>query len=81
MNGYGFYSHCIEFQGYRPNALQSLQDLRVWLWDNYGPGCELKISRAKGVKWAWDTEYENRRIYVNEDILVLFKLKFSGFDQ
>jgi len=77
MNGYGFYSHKIEFPSNRITALEDLQDIRVWLWENYGPGCELSASRKKGVKWAWDTENGNRRIYINDDILVMVKLKFS----
>ena len=77
MNGYGFYSHKVEFVGARPLALESLQDLRVWMWDNYGPGCELAISRKKDARWAWDTENNNRRLYVNEEILSILRLKWS----
>ena len=77
MNGYGMYSHKIEFLYDRYQALQDLQDIRVWMWENYGPGCELEISRKKDARWAWDTENGNRRIYVNDDSLVMIKLKFA----
>ena len=75
-NGWGRYKYSVSptvvnhIEGH-----QLLNDLREWCWSTYGPGAEIGWSK-KDAKWAWDTEHGNRRIYVNEDILIMFKLKF-----
>ena len=77
FNGFGKYSHKIEFYGYdKKEARKQMHELRVWLWENYGPGAELNIAPRLGLKWAWDTENGNCRLYINEDILTFYRLKF-----
>lgn len=77
MNGYSFYSHRLDFVGNRRAAIIELSTMRIFLWENYGPGCELEASKQLEAKWAWDTDHENRRLYVNPDILTFIQLKFS----
>ena len=58
---------------------QQLTEWREWCWATWGPGRELlwSITGAPDAVWAWDTEHNNRRIYLKSDAeLVLFELKF-----
>lgn len=63
---------------------QEFQELREWLWENYGPSMELEWSMSLArisqtePRWAWDTEHHNRRLYIRGDEeLTFLELKFS----
>lgn len=76
MNGYGFYDYVVNFTAYGPKGIKELHPVRIWLWENYGPSLELQAARDPELKWSWDTDHDNRRLYLKEDVLVLFKLKW-----
>jgi hypothetical protein len=77
MNGYGTFSHRLDFTGNYVDGRTNLQRVREWLWENYGPGAEYDVARMEGLKWGWDTDEYNRRIYVNPEQLSILQLKFS----
>lgn len=77
MNGYGTYSHKLDFIGRNLDSLRNLQAVRNWLWQNYGPGAELHLAMRDGFSWAWDTEHEHVRLYVNDNILTMLTLKWG----
>lgn len=63
---------------------QDFQELREWLWANYGPSMELEWAMAQAranrteARWAWDTEHRNKRLYIRGDEeLTFLELKFS----
>jgi hypothetical protein len=78
-NGYTWYKYYItpgNFEYHESRRL--LTDLRNWCWDTYGPSAELGWNQ-EGSLWAWDTEHNNKRIYLKSDAeMTLFKLKYSG---
>lgn len=56
-----------------------LSEWREWCWSTWGSGRELlwSITGTPDAVWAWDTEHNNKRIYLKSDAeLVLFQLKF-----
>lgn len=81
---YGWFTHMLDFKRSKPksgsvyvtyNDLQTrLLDMRIWMWDTYGPSCELAAydawlhSEKPAVNWCWDTENNHLRIYVTEDV-------------
>lgn len=82
MNGYGMWTHRIV-----PIDLADMLRLREWLWENYGPGAEWSWARwthrdscewSNPYVWAWQTDHGYRRIFVNQEILSHFILKFSN---
>lgn len=85
MNGYGSWSHRIDFfwggvkdwNHVTSSPTYGLHLVRCWLWENYGPGAELRLARSQQLLWAWDTDNDYCRIYVNTDILVALQLKFG----
>ena len=77
-NGYSFYKYSIS-----PNTVDLIKGaellikVRNWLWETYGPSAELGLTK-RGAIWAWDTEFNNRRLYLQSDAeLTMFKLKFG----
>jgi len=63
---------------------QDFQELREWMWENYGPSMELEWAMAQAranqteAIWAWDTEHKNKRLYLRGDAeLTFLKLKFT----
>lgn len=61
--------------------------IREWLWESYGASKELKHwlkhhhgdnteNTSHNPNWCWDTEYLQHRIYLSEDALVAFTLKW-----
>ena len=79
-NGHAHFAYLI--QPYTFDQIASRQQLaewREWCWATWGPGRELlwSITATPDAAWAWDTEHNNRRIYLKTDAeLVLFELKF-----
>jgi hypothetical protein len=69
-NGAGLFSHYITpvFQTTLADKLEFLE-YRKWCWATWGPGMEsewaIEIARDRDqeVKWAWLTEYKQKRIY------------------
>lgn len=62
-------------------------EIREWLWESYGPSKELKHwikhhrencieGTSHNVNWCWDTEYYEYRIYLSEDALTSFTLRW-----
>jgi len=78
MNGYGqgLFTHCI-----RPTWINSFQDFRIWLWENYGPSCELNLwvgIEHQSSDWAWYSDSGTRRLLVSERVLTHFILVFPA---
>jgi hypothetical protein len=77
-NGYNFYKYSIS-----PNTFDKIKgaelliEVRNWLWATYGPSAELGFTKRESI-WAWDTEFNNRRLYLQSDVeLTMFRLKFG----
>lgn len=75
-NGYGTFSHRIEFRG--GNRVKNWIQVRNWLWSQFGPSAEQSLAREQnfdGVqpKWAWDTEKAS--IYLKDEAYTTFVLK------
>lgn len=79
-NGYGSFKYLIQPTLFNQNTTrQQLAKWREWCWETWGPSRELlwAMTETPGVTWAWDTEHDNKRIYLKDDAeLVLFQLKF-----
>lgn len=61
--------------------------IREWLWESHGPSKELKHwikhkrdnlveQTSHNPNWCWDTDYHQYRIYLSEDAVVSFTLKW-----
>lgn len=79
-NGFGVYDYMIEPNWGVVSTDRQARFIgwRVWAWSNFGPGCELELVKYMPAKpkWAWTTEFNNLRLYLNDEALVVFKLKF-----
>lgn len=87
-NGSGYFTHVIDYFG-KYNESLSFQQHRAWFWESFGPSCEIEAFMRFGRlhdepidcisgRWAWNTEYGNRKIYVSDEAtLAFFTLKFS----
>lgn len=80
-NGYGFFTHRVEFIGYgsqhRKHTQQQWIRLRNWLWGRFGPSAEQALARPDNFdgqqpKWAWDSE--KSAIYLRDEALTEFLL-------
>jgi len=82
-NGYGFFSHRVEFIGGRSSQdrimiIRQWINARNWLWTQFGPSGEQALARAdnfNGVqpKWAWDSE--KSALYLKDEAYTAFVLK------
>ncbi len=77
-NGYGFFSHRVEFYGSQQIRFRQWIKARNWLWQQFGPSAEQALARAEyfdGVqpKWAWDSE--KSAIYLREEAYTMFQLR------
>ncbi len=77
-NGYGYFSHRVEFYGSQEYRIRRWIRVRNWLWQNFGPSAEQAFARAEYFdgtqpKWAWDSDKSS--IYLKEEALVLFQLR------
>lgn len=62
--------------------------LREWCWNTFGPSLEFRywlqhkspnrttMGKLHNTQWCWDTEFGKQRIYLSQDALVLFNLKW-----
>lgn len=61
--------------------------IREWLWEYHGPSKELKHwlehtrtnlleQTSHNLNWCWDTDYHQFRIYLSEDALTSFTLRW-----
>ena len=77
-NGYSFYKYSISPAVFeRGRAAELIIELRNWCWATYGPSTELGFTK-RGDKWAWETDYGKRRIYLQSDAeLTFWQLKFN----
>ena len=86
---HGWFSHMIDFRQHTfitksqggkryltTNDLQcQLTDMRIWMWDTFGPSCEIGQydawlhSEKNPTNWSWDTENNHLRIYVTEEVV------------
>lgn len=80
-NGYGFFTHRVQFIGYGVSTdkdrCQRYIDLRNWLWGRFGPSAEQFLARPEHFagqqpKWAWDAE--KSAIYLRDEALTEFIL-------
>ncbi len=75
-NGYGYFSHRVEFWG--SNRVLQWIRVRNWLWAQFGPSAEQCLARAdhfdgEKPKWAWDTE--KSAIYLEQEAFTMFQLR------
>jgi hypothetical protein len=77
-SGHGYFSHYVEPWGTTASVRQSIHDWRIWLWNNFGPGCErdlaMKEPFCNQIKWGWETHY-HCRIYLTPEVYTLVSLK------
>ena len=88
-NGHRHFSHLVDYGGKYGGSL-TFQQHRAWLWNTYGPSCEIEAWIRLGKhhteaidcisnEWAWNTEFGNRKLYIGSDeALACFTLKFSA---
>ena len=68
----------------KDERINRYKELRAWLWDSFGPGCELDYvtlsftpSMNPVERWAWRTDNGHMRLYLRSDEeLTLLKLKW-----
>lgn len=77
-NGYGLFSHRVEFNGHHVTRIRQWIRVRNWLWSQFGPSAEQALARPEyfdGVQplWAWDSE--KSVIYVTQEAYTMFQLK------
>lgn len=57
-------------------------EIRNWLWENYGPGLEyetvwtMHYHDGSEPKWAWRINDRRYYIYLKEEVLTHFSLKY-----
>lgn len=67
----------------KDERIKFFKDYRTWMWDQFGPGCELDyVTLALGTtstpgektfgiptreRWCWRTDYDNQRLFVKDD--------------
>lgn len=80
-NGYGYFTHRVEFHGYGEQGRRHMQQqwirLRNWLWGRFGPSAEQALARPEFFgntqpKWAWDADKAS--IYLRDEALTEFLL-------
>lgn len=77
-NGWGRFSHRVEFLGSVDIRIRQWIQVRNWLWTQFGPSAEQNIAQAKyfdGAQpvWAWDAE--KSAIYLKDEAYTIFQLK------
>ena len=92
-NGYTVFKYIVEIDmsaGARDQRMAIFKELREWLWENYGPGCELdyvqlELGRTRDAdglinsreRWAWQTSHGEQRLYIKGEEYTFMKLKWS----
>jgi hypothetical protein len=89
-SGYPFMKYMLEPIEWPPSddsSISGFKKLRMWMWDQFGPGCELDFiqlhATGTGLEamelWAWRTSAKgHRKIYLKSDAeLAWFKLKWE----
>lgn len=82
-NGYGYFSHRVEFYGSQDYRTRQWIRVRNWLWSQFGPSAEQNLARANYFdgaqpKWAWDSEKSS--IYLKDEAYTMFTLKKEFWD-
>lgn len=82
-DGFGRFSHRVEFWGRDERINQWIQS-RNWLWMQFGPSAELAFARPDffdGVqpRWAWDSDKSS--VYLADEALALFLLKWESWQK
>ncbi len=77
-NGYGVFSHRVEFLGNSVIRTKQWVRARNWLWAQFGPSAEQELARPEYFdgaqpKWAWDSE--KSAIYLREEAYTMFQLR------
>lgn len=72
MNGYGNFTHFIEF---RKVERKKFVEVRNWCWEQWGPSCELEhwdlIDQSEvNPAWCWDSREYDMRIYLGDQAQV-----------
>jgi len=78
-NGFGYFRWVIQPTAWDNRITRpQLHQWRCWCWETWGYGAELSWSLDTGAPWAWDTEYDHKRIYLRDDAeLAVFQLKWQ----
>ena len=65
-SGYSMFKWAIDFT--HKENLEFCQ-IREWLWEQFGPSCELEFCYKfnKNVDWAWINDQHRLRIYIKSD--------------
>jgi hypothetical protein len=78
MNGYGIWSHKIQFNHVagREELVGRYHDALTWFWESYGPSNDRALIRDiiktnRGIKvfaptWAWHVDSSDYQIYAQE---------------
>jgi hypothetical protein len=86
-NGFGMFKYAVEPTNFAKSLRLQLFEVRKWCWETWGASAELDFFvGATGSKlesdnylWAWDTNFNLRRIYLKSDAeLLFFQLKFQS---
>ena len=77
-NGYGYFTHRVEFYGNNQIRIKQWIRARNWLWAQFGPSAEQSLARPANFdgqqpKWAWDSE--KSAIYLVDEAYTMFQLK------
>jgi hypothetical protein len=79
-NGYGVYDYVVEpgWVNIKRGRPATFIQWRAWAWETFGAGCELELVKDMETKpkWAWFTEFNHLRLYLTEESLTLFKLRW-----
>jgi len=79
-NGHGHFKYLIQPKIFHSiDNRNSIAEWREWCWATWGPSRELlwAIASTPDVVWSWDTDHDNKRIYLKSDAeLLLFQLKW-----
>ena len=81
-DGHDRFTHRVEFYGHSDLRIHQWVKSRNWLWQQFGPSGELHLAKPKyfeGVQptWAWDSE--KSAIYLADQALALFLLKWESW--
>ena len=91
-NGYTVFKYIVEIDiraGAKDERTAKFKELREWMWEHYGPGCELDYvmldfkspKDSDGLlnsreRWAWQTAHGEQRLYIKPEQFTFMKLKW-----
>ena len=75
-----FFTHRTKMTG--SDSVPKWLEMREWLWDQYGRGLEyetvwiMQYHPGKEYRWAWRIDDKRYYLYLKEEILTHFSLKY-----